>query len=82
MLGACAKDSSTWFSGYHDKYFYDWGATVACAFPKGKHFIKWYFALKFRKKTGVPVRSIFRQMNRGIRGYQKLQPYSQEEKYV
>lgn len=82
VLGACAKDSSTWFSGYHDKYFYDWGATVACAFPKGKHFIKWYFALKFRKKTGVPVRTILHQMNRGIRGFAELQPYSQEEKNV
>ena len=37
VLGKCAKDTSTWFSGYNDKFFYDWGAMVACAFPKGKH---------------------------------------------
>ena len=26
VLGACAKDSSIWFSGYNEKYFFDKGA--------------------------------------------------------
>lgn len=80
VLGACAKDSSSWFTGYHDKYFYDWGAIIACAFPRAKHLMKWYFTFKFRKKTKVPVKTIRKQINRGIRGFAGLQSYSQEER--
>jgi hypothetical protein len=50
VLGKCAKDSSSWFSGYNEKYFYDRGALVACAFPKTKHLMKWYFAWKASKE--------------------------------
>lgn len=75
VLGTCAKDSSTWFSGYNEKYFFDRGVMLACAFPKAKHFIKWYFAFKSSKKTGVPIKNILKQMNRGIRAYPELKVY-------
>ena len=78
VLGKCAKDTSSWFTGYNQKYFYDWGAISACAFPKAKHLLKWYFAIKFRKKTGVPLKEILYQMNRGISGFISLRPYSEE----
>lgn len=78
VLGTCAKDNSSWFSGFHEKYFYDRGAMVACAFPVVKHLIKWYFAIKSSRKTGVPLKKILRQMNRGIRGFQTLRPYAGE----
>ena len=79
VLGKCAADTSTWFTGYNKKYFYDIGAMVACAFPKVKHLIKWYFILKFRKKTGVPLGTIHRQINEGIRGFKTLTPYCEGE---
>jgi len=75
VLGACAKDSSTWFTGFNDKYFYDRGAMLACAFPKAKHLMKLYFAWKLRKKAGVPMGRILKRMNEGIRGFQTLKPY-------
>lgn len=78
VLGKCAKDSSTWFSGFNEKYFYDRGALVACAFPKTKHLFKWHFALKSHKKTGVSLRKIMYQMNRGIRGFSSLCTYTKE----
>lgn len=79
VLGQCAKDSSSWFSGYDEKYFYDRGAVVACAFPKMKHLMKWYFAWKASKKAKTPLKTVIRLMNLGIRGFKKLAVYGAEE---
>lgn len=78
VLGKCAKDTSTWFTGFHEKYFYDRGAIVACAFPRGKMLMKWYFALKIHKKTGISLKEILHQMDRGICGFSSLCPYTEE----
>lgn len=78
VLGTCAKDTSTWFQGYDDKYFHDRGAVVGCAFPVCKHLVKWYFAWKLVRKTNRPLMQIIRQMNRGIRAYDTLTPYHHE----
>ena len=78
VLGACAKDSSTWFAGYNEKYFFDRGAMVACAFPRAKHLLKWHFAIKSSRKTGIPVKTILKQMNRGIRAFPVLEAYQAE----
>lgn len=75
VLGKCAKDSSSWFSGYDDKYFYDWGAMLCCGFPKMKGLLKWYFAAKLSKKTQVPMDRIIKLMNRGMKGFRHLTPY-------
>ncbi len=75
VLGKCAKDGSTWFSGYNEKYVYDKGALLACAFPMAKHIVKWHFIRKFAKKTGFSVKKTARLMNRGIRGFKNLTPF-------
>lgn len=75
VLGACAKDTSTWFAGFNDKYFYDRGAMLACAFPRSRHLIKWYFVFKLARKTGVSVSRIVAQIDAGISGYKTLEPY-------
>lgn len=75
VLGACAKDSSTWFNGYTDKYFFDRGALLACAFPRLKGFMKWYFAIKLAKKSGVFLGRINLQMRKGMRAFSTLTPY-------
>lgn len=79
VLGACAKDSSTWFSGFNDKYFYDRGAVYGCAFPRAKHIIKWYYAFKLARKTGRSISFIVKKMNEGIRGFRTLTPYNEHE---
>ena len=78
VLGRCAKDSSTWFSGFHEKYFYDRGALVACAFPRAKQLMKWYFAVKLSRKAGVPLQFCLHEINRGIRGFRYLEAYTKE----
>ena len=75
VLGACAKDSSTWFTGFGEKYFFDRGAMIACAFPKAKHLIKWYYIFKLAKKTELPFREVVRLTNEGIRAFPKQEGF-------
>lgn len=77
VLGKCAKDSSSWFTGYNEKYLYDKGAWIACAFPKIKHFIKWYFVYKFSKKSGIPFMKTAKLIDKGIVGFKTLTTYDQ-----
>ena len=77
VLGKCAKDSSSWFRGYDEKYMFDRGAWIACGFPKIKHFIKWYYVFRFLPRTKLPLREVVRQINAGIRGYPEKRVYQQ-----
>lgn len=79
VLGACAKDSSTWFTGFNEKYLFDKGAWIACAFPKWKHIIKWYFIWKFFKRSELSLKTAILQVNRGISAFHKLEAYSLNE---
>lgn len=80
VLGACAKDTSSWFSGFNEKYCFDQGALMACAFPKCKHLIKWYFGRKIKKRSGMKLRTVMRQMNKGIRAYRDLRGYAPQDR--
>lgn len=73
VLGHCAQDTSTWFTGYHEKYFFDKGAWIAAAFPKSGCLLRHYFALHFHRKTKLSYRQCCRLMKDGQRGFQKLQ---------
>lgn len=75
VLGKCAKDSSSWFTGFNEKYLYDKGAWIACAFPKSKHLIKWYFIRKFAKRSGFSLGKTAKLVNRGIAGFKTLAAY-------
>jgi len=68
---------STWFRGFTEKYFYDKGAWLSCAFPKAKHFIKWYFAIRFKKMTELSFIKIMKMINSGIKSYKHLKAYQE-----
>lgn len=68
---------STWFKGYNDRFFYDKGAWIACAFPKVKHIVKWYFAIRFKKRTDLPFGAIIKRLRQGIKGYKSLEAYKE-----
>ena len=76
VLGACAKDSSSWFTGYNEKYCFDQGALLSCAFPKSKHLMKWYFGRKIKKRSGMKMSAVIKEMDRGIKAYGGLRPYT------
>lgn len=75
-LGECSQDSSTWFTGYNEKYFYDVGAWIACAFPHTKHLIKYYFYYRHLKNTNISAYEIKKYINDGIRGFKRLKPFN------
>lgn len=77
VLGTCARDSSTWFNGYTDKYYFDQGALMACVFPYGKHALKWYFARNLKRKGGGSMMHIIRCMNQGIKAFPELRVYTE-----
>ena len=80
VLGTCAKDQSSWFTGFNEKYFFDKGAMLACAFPKIKHLIKWYYIVKFSRKTDLPFSTVIKETNKGIKAFQNLESFEKSRK--
>lgn len=78
VLGKCAKDTSTWFRGFDDKYFYDRGAMIACAFPRAKYFIQWYFILKFACQKHISLGFVSKWIHHGVRGFPQLKPFERD----
>lgn len=76
-LGKTSKDSSTWFNGYNEKYFYDKGAWIACAFPKLKYLVSLYFLYRYRKMTNMSLNKIMKLMIMGINGFKCLKGYGE-----
>lgn len=61
-------ETSTWFKGYTDKYFFDKGVLFAMLTPWGCRIYALLTALKFRKPLNETLH-ILRQLNRGIAEY-------------
>ena len=76
-IGEVNCESSSWFTGYNEKYFYDMGAFVAAAFPKTKHIIKWYYPFRFRRLTPFSTQKTVGYINMGIDGYSRNVSYDE-----
>jgi glycosyltransferase involved in cell wall biosynthesis len=50
VIGTVDMSKSTWFDGYTEKYFFDKGAIIACAYPRIKNIIIVLQAFKNSKK--------------------------------
>ena len=74
VLGTCCKDSSSWFVGYNEKFFYDKCVLVRLLFPKTSYLIAWYFAIRF-KDTGFGLLKRLRLVYDGVRGGKTMTPY-------
>lgn len=66
------QETSSWFTGYTDKYYFDKGALFAALLPWGCRIYALMTAMKFKKPLKETLR-IFRHMNRGIDEYKKKQ---------
>ncbi len=71
VLGCRAKDNSSWFSGYDEKFFYDKGALFAAISPRFSLPFSLYFLLKNHRKflQKLPFSQAFRLMRTGSRDY-------------
>ena len=77
VLGQCRKDSSSWFVGYNEKYFYDKGVLVRHLFPKLYWLMGMYFAVNFKRQTELGVMRRIRLVYAGIRGGKAMRPYQE-----
>lgn len=77
VLGSCCKDSSTWFKGYNEKYFYDKGVLVRYLFPRFAYIFAMYFAVNFKRKTEIGVFRRIKLLYSGVRGGKTLIPYKE-----
>lgn len=78
VLGTCAKDTSTWFVGYNEKYFYDRGVLMRYLFPRMPHLMALYFAVRFKRTTDIPAGRRIRLMLEGVRGGKHMRQYQKE----
>ena len=76
ILGICHKDSSTWFEGCNEKYFYDKGALIRRLFPRCAYIMALYFGICFERETNIGPLERLRLMYAGIRNGKKMIPYS------
>ena len=79
VLGTCRKDESSWFTGYHEKYFYDKGVLLRQLFPKVHYLVAPYFAFFFKRKTKIPPFQRLKLILSGIRGGKNMVPYEEKQ---
>ena len=72
VLGGCTKDESSWFTGFNEKFMFDKGAFIACGFPYTKHIVKWHFIRRYAKKTSLPLKTVIKCVNQGIKAFPAL----------
>lgn len=77
VLGTCCKDSSTWFVGCDEKYFYDKGVLMGKLFPYVSWVMTMYFAIRFKRETKLSVFGRIRYMYSGLRNSKKMCSYSE-----
>ena len=70
-------ETSTWFTGYNERDFFDVGAYLSVAFPKLKSLFKWYYPIRCRKISSMGALSIVAAINDGIVGYRDNLSYDQ-----
>lgn len=75
VLGTCAKDTSTWFVGHNEKYFYDKGVLMRYLFPKCPRLMALYFGTRFKRETELNTLRRVKLMLQGVRGGKKMERY-------
>ena len=56
IIGTNVRESSSWFCGFNEKFFYDRGALIMCAFPKVRYLIMFYYVYIYRKKSQLSIK--------------------------
>ena len=79
VLGTCCKDSSSWFKGYNEKYFYDKGVLVRKLFPKTAYLMAIYFGVHFKRETKLGWTKRLRWVFTGVRAGKRMIPFSGDE---
>ena len=79
VLGSCCKDTSSWFVGHNEKYFYDRGVLVRKLFPKIPYLMALYFGLHFKRETKIGPLKRLRLIYKGVRAGKTMRPYLSDQ---
>ncbi len=74
-LGTVSFETSTWYTGRDEKYYYGKGVFYQAVRPKLKYFWMMYFCLRTFKHKNISVKDKLRWMCRGAKGYKDLMSY-------
>lgn len=74
-IGKVSFDTSTWFSGFNENYFYGKGAFYQAVHPHLKHLWMLYMALRTHNHKEISFLKKILWMKHGVKGYKKLQDY-------
>lgn len=77
VIGKNVCKESTWFKGFNEKYFYDKGAWIACAFSKARYIMALYFTIRFRGKTEINFGQRYALMLAGMKGFSTVRSYDE-----
>lgn len=78
VIGCTAKDSSTCFHGYNEKYFYDTGALARFAFGKLSIPYMLYMALRIKEDCTLSFFEKIHFLKLGYKNFNNLIPFSNE----
>ncbi|MGI6114416.1 MAG: glycosyltransferase [Mahellales bacterium] len=76
-IGIVSQETSTWFSGFNEKLFFDKGAWLQAAFPNIKYLLACYFAIRFRRLSSLKPMNMLRLMINGMKAYQNNLSYEE-----
>ncbi|MDT3699206.1 MAG: glycosyltransferase [Thermincola sp.] len=71
------QETSTWFTGYHEKFFFDKGVLMANSFPKMKYIAGLYIAARFRANSGFSYLKAIKFVFNGINAFKDGVSYEQ-----
>lgn len=75
LLGDNIRDTSSWFKGFNEKFFYDRGAFSACAFRKFGLPICVYYLFMYRNEKEISLSDKWRLMKAGYQNFKSLLTY-------
>ena len=76
-IGNVSFATSTWFTGYDEKFYYGKGAFYQAVHPKTKFFWSMYFALRTYQCKEIRFLDKLKWMRYGVKGYQSFQSFDQ-----
>lgn len=74
-IGKVSFETSTWFDGYNERYFYGKGAYCACAYPTLTNVWMLYYLLRYRHRKPLTLKQKYYWMKCGKEGYKKTLSY-------
>lgn len=80
VIATVVQEDSTWFTGFHEKYFYDLGANINVKFPEWQYIFMFYYVWRLRKDASIPKWKQIKYMMAGMKGFKQGMSYNDYSK--